>query len=566
MKRSTILWAVLFVAAAAVHVGSLNKYLLMGSDNGLYIVLAKSFLVARPMHYVNHPEEPLDDKHPFLFPLMLAPAVALFGYNFLALKAVVVACGLGALVLMWLLLKSRVEPKVLWASIATLALSPHLIAYSTQVLSDVPFIMFALGALVLIDRYARTEKGGAGLAAAAVICTLAAFYTRLVGGALIVALAAYLVIERKRIRGWSVRKCAAFLVPVAILASLFFLVNLAAGGGSGNLRVFLLRDFLHPSAGYLSAGEFVQRVFSNLIEHGRNFAQFIVGTDLLGRRLIWLAPALVTLVGLSSRFIARRSIIEYYFLAHLALMLVWVTPTARYLLPLLPLAILYFYEGARLVCTVGAAIVQRWPGKAALGVVSAALLAGMVLAQSARPEVLGRYSVTYFVVLVVAAAVIIACNVIALAGARLRRHLASVAFVALAGLVIASNAIVSREFIISKSEDQVYSRTELDYKRASEWLGNVAADDAVVVCSKPLVTYFWAGRKTAEMPLTVDAGEFVGRLDALRAVYVVSDERAGRNDSERFFAPALASRKDAFELVHVEGSARIYKYLGRALQ
>lgn len=141
-----------------------------GDDFALYVNQARSLVdgdVARvlvdnsfmrdnsPWPYFTAPV------YPWGLPIMLAPAIALFGLNWMALKVVVIAC-LGAFVAVLQVLMEKRLGRINSIAICCLViLSPLYWTWAGTVASDIPSLLFFFGSLVWMDkiRDAGLESG-----------------------------------------------------------------------------------------------------------------------------------------------------------------------------------------------------------------------------------------------------------------------------------------------------------------------------------------------------------------------------------------------------------------------
>lgn len=137
-----------------------------GDDFSLYVHQAKALVkgdVGRLIadtrfaleNSVSHTWSPV--VYPWGFPILLAPVYALFGLNWVALKAVIVACYCGVLVAFHHLLRSRSGTLVAAVATLFLASSRTFWYWAESVTSDIPSLAFVLLAFVWME---RTRAGG----------------------------------------------------------------------------------------------------------------------------------------------------------------------------------------------------------------------------------------------------------------------------------------------------------------------------------------------------------------------------------------------------------------------
>ena len=185
-------------------------------DSATYIMLGKSLISGHGFKYMDIPHT----KYPFMFPLMLAPIVGLFGRNFLLMRLLIVLTALGSIGLtFWLFKRSFGTWPGLGIMVMTAASYP-LVLECTRILSDIPYMFLSLLSLIFIRRYAHDErwKGKSGYICAALI--LASFFTRYIGLALFAGTVIYLLVDSRGTLALRLRKIALisliFLIPASL--------------------------------------------------------------------------------------------------------------------------------------------------------------------------------------------------------------------------------------------------------------------------------------------------------------------------------------------------------------
>ncbi len=169
-------------------------------DDSLYFVSAKSLAQGHGYRIESLPGEPSQTKYPPLYPLLLSIAwrvtpefpqnLPLAGWlSWLALPAVLAQ--LGFVFSQWGFSRWRT-----WGLMALFGLSPYVILFSSQLLSELWFLAFVLGATLLLER-ALASKSARWTVAAGVVAGLA-YLTRSAGLALFAAGSLYLWMSKER--------------------------------------------------------------------------------------------------------------------------------------------------------------------------------------------------------------------------------------------------------------------------------------------------------------------------------------------------------------------------------
>ncbi|MFC1706635.1 hypothetical protein ACFL59_07420, partial [Planctomycetota bacterium] len=153
-------------AAAVVLVvsGSLACLLLRdghnwGGDFAAYIMQAHSLVEGTTAAFLDlntfaarNSDVPMGpDAYPWGYPLILAPLCWLFGFNLWVMKLLNVAFYVAALWILLQLYASRLEATSSTLLMAVFAFNPYMLAFTDDILSDIPFLFLALSSLWLID-------------------------------------------------------------------------------------------------------------------------------------------------------------------------------------------------------------------------------------------------------------------------------------------------------------------------------------------------------------------------------------------------------------------------------
>ncbi|MBI3780452.1 MAG: glycosyltransferase family 39 protein [candidate division NC10 bacterium] len=338
------------------------------ADDGEYIVLARSIANGQWMREINHPESPRSTKFPFGFPLLLAMVEKISQGNLLAMKSLVVAFFVAAAPLIYLLAKRYVNPW--WALAMTLLsiLNPFLLSFSHQVMTEVPYLFFSILSLLFAEDLA--EYGRTPAIVVAVVLILATTL-RSIGVSLSAGVIAFLFWRREG------RKAAqvAILYVVGIL-----LFHLMRTGIFGSFYLSLIGG-LEPGTAWsphVPLPDLMRRMLSNLQQYGLGRIPLVVlpipsgfvgALSLLMARVVNLILVAVLLVGLGIQLFRRQATVAY-FLCYLGGVFLFPADlsTSRYLVPVIPLLLLFLASGLQ-------ALSEMLARRSGRMVVSAALLA-----------------------------------------------------------------------------------------------------------------------------------------------------------------------------------------------
>lgn len=272
---------------------------------------------------------PYPSAYPPVFPMALVPFQAIFGLDLERLKLLNLVFFIPALYLMGRLFSRRLEPVSLLAVLALVALNPHCWQMKDAILSDIPFIFFTYAALLAVRRSseaeARSRWARFGFVAAGLLAYLS-FATRTAGIAVLPAAILHDLIRTRWVKAATIKATLVVAVPVTVAQ----LVLLPGG------------------AGYLTwIGEADWRVYLfSLVLRLRNFVGlFGAENPTILSTVVAALAGVALLILFIRRLIKVPDLIDIFFGLYLMVLLVYPGGTLRYLIPVLPILLLYLFEG-----------------------------------------------------------------------------------------------------------------------------------------------------------------------------------------------------------------------------
>jgi hypothetical protein len=318
-------------------------------DDGVYAVTAKALATGWGYRILSLPDEIAQTKYPILFPALLAAvwkACPRFPENLVWLKLVPFGCALvwGSAGYRLLRAKTGSAP-VAMALTAMLGISPWVLFLGTALLSETLFAALTTGVLVVLGRMEQGRRGWGEIAGAAILAS-AAFLTRTAG---VAGIAAGVWVVLRQAGG---RRAMVFLLVVAALCAPWVGWQVIEARSSHSTEAY------YAVANY---GEWDILFHFTPAQKAR-----ILGENLLG---MWISPAVLMGVppagwgavlgivagGLMTAGFGRRlyrgpGATEILAIVYAGVILSWAWPPERFLAPLLPVLLLYGYEGAHMVC------------------------------------------------------------------------------------------------------------------------------------------------------------------------------------------------------------------------
>jgi len=131
-----------------------------GDDFASYIMQAESIVDGRPSQFMEANAFTIHQSsinlgpvaYPWGTPVLLAPVVAVFGLNLMALKSINWICYLLFLIALAAGFRSKLSPLSLIALVAILGFDPAILNLFNSVASDIPFLLFSTLTILLIGK------------------------------------------------------------------------------------------------------------------------------------------------------------------------------------------------------------------------------------------------------------------------------------------------------------------------------------------------------------------------------------------------------------------------------
>lgn len=287
--------------------------------------------------------------HPFLFPLILSPVIAVFGFNFLAMKIPVLVAAIGTLWLTYLFFRRASGPRTALAILALTAFSAQFIFFSQKIMTEIPYLFFSLLAIIFIERAKEEEMRRIWTIIFAGAFILAAFFTRVFGAMLAAGALAYLFFERNRdgdMRAYFKRLAllALFLgVPILLWIVRNYYIR---GNAIETFQFFMMEDLRFAKK--FSFFEKTARCVYAYVFYA--YPKILTGIQFASRSLWAFALTAITFYGFFIRFFKKRGVVEYYVMFYMAIMFTYANSMicgTRYVVPLMPFIFYYFVEGSR---------------------------------------------------------------------------------------------------------------------------------------------------------------------------------------------------------------------------
>jgi hypothetical protein len=377
----------LAVAAAALYVARLDRAAGLYVDDAWYIVLAQAVSQGEGFRLVSSAATPILPAFPPGFAVLLAPVVAVlppFPGNVIGLKAVSIVAMLGVGLAGYVYLRRAYEtppPVAAAVALGTVLMPAFVFLATSTIMAEAVFTLGQLVMAILVDRAARAtpQPGRWGGIVAGGLLAGATLLVRLAGLAGVAAGALYLW----RRRGWRAALLFASVTAICYLpwaayatANRATPAERAAHGGSiayGYDELLLMRRGGEVSSGRITLEEWPGRVWANVVNvFGRDLGAQVFPSAYRGPAesgqevfmltgdsglragsmgsspaVVWVSSAISLVVTAGFFAVGRRRFTVAEYLVPLTIAMVLLVParTYRYVLPLAPFLLWYFFCG-----------------------------------------------------------------------------------------------------------------------------------------------------------------------------------------------------------------------------
>jgi hypothetical protein len=318
-------------------------------DDGVYLVTAKSLAEGSGYRIVSLPSAIPQTKYPPVFPALLASVWKIYSHfpqNTYALKLVPLFSMLGWLWLSYLLLRRMsVSPPACRSIILLTVAVPWVVCLSVTLMAEMTFACLLSAALLILTRLYEEEKSRTGNVILASVLSGATILTRTAGLPLAFAGALTLLLRRKFRQAFIYSlTTAAMLLPWLAWAS-------HANPPRNTIEAYYSGDvygtwsLLGNYTWHQRLTVVVQNFYYMLVSTGYFIGGFTRPAN--WEALFWILLVLLlgffSLYGFLLHLLRRITPLNLFVLCYAALLLVWVFPPFRFLVPLLPFLLFFCY-------------------------------------------------------------------------------------------------------------------------------------------------------------------------------------------------------------------------------
>jgi hypothetical protein len=499
-KEKLIYYIVILLAFIFSYSYIYDKKVDRGGDSASYYMLGKSIAQGDGYSSISSPAKPPANHYPPGYPAIVGAVMKIFSDK---ISTVIIANGImflaSVILLFELFLLLTANINLAFVASFLLLVNYHLLRYSTMMMSEIPFLLFSVLALVLFIKQMEDERPfyKSPYFYTALLMLSWSYYIRSAGIALIGAVMLYLLINKK----WSL--ILAYGAGFVALALPWFIRGQKLGGNP-YIKALTLVNYYKPDEGYLDFNGFVARFFNNVTRYfTKEIRDGLFPTSMemdyqkeatAGDWFIGIIILALVFFGLF-KLPKYRWIILGYVAASFGIFFLWpdVWYGTRFELPVIPF-----------------------------------LMLGLIY---------GLWELVYLISLKI----------------NFDRRLSPLWF---AVFIILFLPGVKRAHTEAKKK---YDSNFNDYFELAKWMKENVKEDAMVACRKPDMFYLFSGKYVCNYKYTEDDRDLIEDLKKKGVTYVVI-ENLGFASTGRYLVPAIQKNEKKFRLVQQLPQAYLFKF------
>jgi hypothetical protein len=463
-------------------------------DDARYYLLGQAMREGKGYRQIQLPDRPVETGYPIAFPLMLA-TVSLISSNIMLAKIFLALCGALTTLLCYYLFKGHLRRHLL-PMLGLCAVSSLIVEFSSSLMSEVPFLLFSLAALILYERSVANQKN-AWLFWLTIAVSVVPMHCRSVGLAFSAAWILNTLLSRRY---------RFTFAHIGMLLATVIVFHIFTTWQNSYLLQLVQKNSYAPDLGYVTPADMIARIGQNIKAYGLSIvSQSLVPLPYrfppLAKTAVSLVCVALVFVGWLRGFFGNLRFVSLYVFLYFGILVMWQFQwsSERFVVGVLPF--LYFLLLNGLDGIMG--LVSPQKGQSPLR---------MFTAGSETPSHSG---------------VIVAW--------------ACVALIAFANIFNQPAELHLKRYL-GPDWRNFYS--------CADWVRINTPPDAVVMSRKPELFYVRAKRTGLVYPFTRNAQRIINAIDSMHVSYVVLDNFAWTATSGEYLYPAIQGFADRFRIAY----------------
>jgi hypothetical protein len=463
-------------------------------DDARYYLLGQAMREGKGYRQIQLPNAPVETGYPIAFPLLLT-IVSFVSSSIMVAKIFLALCGALTTLLCYFLFKNHLR-RLLVPMLALWAVSSLMVEFSSSLMSEIPFLLFSILALVLYERSAADPKN-AWLFWLTIAVSVVPMHCRSVGLAFSAAwILNTLVDKRYRFA----------LAHVGMLAVTVVVFHVFTTWQNSYLLQLVQKNSYAPDLGYVTVADMLERIGQNIKAYGLS----IVSQSLIplpyafppfAKTIVSALCVALILTGWVRGFFGRMRFASLYVFLYFGILVMWQFQwsSERFVVGVLPF--LYYF----LLSGLDALMSLVVPAKDAS-------LARKFTAGSEAPSRAG-------------------------------------------GIVVWAVVAIIGFFNVYNQPKDLHLKRYLgpdwrNFYSCADWVRINAPQDAVVMSRKPELFYVRAKRTGLVYPFTHNTQKIIDAIDSMRVSHVVLDNFAWTATSGEYLYPAIRSNPGRFKIAY----------------
>ncbi|MFQ5799413.1 MAG: ArnT family glycosyltransferase, partial [Bacteroidota bacterium] len=296
MSRDFRLW---FLCALFLTIGvlSLNDAFIFSPDSARYLSWARSLAQLEGFKDATGPEPSRYVFHAPLYSVLLAPIARFSPYGIIPAKILTVGMGSLFLMLFYFWTAKKAGRSVAFWGTFFLVINPLVIIYSTQILSEIPFVACLVLFFILAEKIVASDKPSAWLVVGFLATICAGMFLRELGLAIVLSGTLFFLLRKDYQRAFLVLLVPLFFYLLWLVRNEIIVARIEVPDWR-NTKLFLTHYFTGENASLLR--EFIVRAETNFQVYKES-----VGTLLFFPQFVGVKYALVLLTEPSISVVSR---------------------------------------------------------------------------------------------------------------------------------------------------------------------------------------------------------------------------------------------------------------------
>lgn len=357
VPRNVDMIAIGLISVSLITLYSLGftEEVLPNGDNAEYLINTKSIVERGAPYRLETRSENPNSLASIGLPLMLTPIYAIWGFDFVKMKVLIIILGLSLFPLLILIFRKYHD--MYWSIALSLVccVSAHLVSSSTVIMTEVPYMFWSCLTILVTYKYHSTDVFKIKWLLLLFACAIMTYLTRAVGISMFGAITVFLIFHvpwRKlpNIKTFvllpAVKKLLFFLCPILFFAVVYQLFQ--ANRGVSQMSLFLtdILTFLPKNL------DSATRVLGPMLFSEGTYRWYIFTNNyfLSPFNFLWLAVLILFVIGILISIFKRQFIGIYTLLASAIILLGSQTPAEmviiRYLTVISPFLVYFIITGA----------------------------------------------------------------------------------------------------------------------------------------------------------------------------------------------------------------------------